>query len=139
MATGGGWYIPEEGTDEFGSKFVGENSGGKATFGFIAKQKDGKSSGNLEFKYHADNFNFKSTSYDSVTVSSTQAIFWGVGTIEGREGTFKFRVNAFDADKTPNASDNDRFAIRIWTDDVDNPVHRSQGDLSGGQIVVHKK
>ena len=139
MATGGGWYIPEAGNDEFGPKFIGEIPDGKATFGFIAKQKDGKSSGNLEFQYHADNFKFKSTAYESVTVSSTQAIFWGVGTIEGREGTFKFRVNAFDADKTPNTSDNDRFAIRIWTDDVDNPVHRSQGDLSGGQIVVHKK
>ena len=41
VATGGGWFIPETGTDAEGkNKDEGlVNPGGKATFGFVAKQK----------------------------------------------------------------------------------------------------
>ena len=103
----------------------------------MAKLRDGTSSGQLEFQYKTDDLNLKSTSYDWVTVSSTQVIFEGTGTING-SGNCKFRVWAFDGDKTGGM---DRFAIRIWTGDAgyDMPTYRAEGDLGGGQIVVHKK
>jgi hypothetical protein len=133
MATGGGWFIPEEGT------FLGQTPGGKATFGFVAKQDDKKgSSGQLEFQYHADNLNLKSTSYEWVTLSNTQVIFEGEGALNDEPG-YKFRVWAFDGDKAGGQPD--RFTIRIWTGggSFESPTYRAEGDLGGGQIVVHKK
>jgi hypothetical protein len=135
MATGGGWFIPED------DNAVGlTNLGGKATFGFVAKQDDKKgSSGHLEFQYHADNLNLKSTSYDWVTLSNTQVIFEGEGALNGEPG-YKFRVWAFDGDKAGGQPD--RFTIRIWTGvggSFESPTYRAEGDLGGGQIVVHKK
>jgi len=132
MATGGGWFIPEP--DNSSGLTL---NGSKATFGFVAKQKSGQSSGQLEFQYKADMLNLKSTSYDWVAVSSTQAMFEGTGTING-SGEYKFRVWAFDGDKTGGV---DRFTIRIWTgnDNIEKPTYRAEGDLGGGQIVVHKK
>jgi len=132
MATGGGWYIPEDDTAH------GISLGGKATFGFVAKQKKGNSSGNLEFQYHADGLNLKSDSYDWVTLAATQVMFEGIGTLNGQYG-YKFRVRAVDGGKI--GTNTDRFEIRIWTNsgDFDMPTYRAEGDLSGGQIVVHKK
>jgi hypothetical protein len=135
MATGGGWFIPEPDKSE---GLI--NPGGKATFGFVAKQDDKKgSSGHLEFQYHSDNLNLKSTSYDWVTLSNTQVIFEGEGTLNDEPG-YKFRVWAFDGDKAGGQPD--RFTIRIWTGvggSFENPTYRAEGDLGGGQIVVHKK
>ena len=133
MATGGGWFIPDEGTS------IGITPGGKATFGFVAKQKDNKSSGQLEFQYKTDDLNLKSTSYDWVTLSNTQVIFQGTGRLNGVDG-YKFRVWAFDGDKAGGQPD--RFTIRIWTGNNDSypmPTYRAEGDLGGGNIVVHKK
>jgi len=132
MATGGGWFIPED-------SLVGLTEGGKATFGFVAKQDDKKgSTGQLEFQYHDDNLNLKSTSYYWVNVAATQAMFEGEGTINGDDG-YKFRVRAVDGDKLGTGTD--RFEIRIWTNggSFDSPTYRAEGDLQGGQIVVHKK
>lgn len=134
MATGGGWFIPEAANS---SNLTLDGS--KATFGFVAKQKNDTSSGQLEFQYHADELNLKSTSYDWVTLSNTQVIFQGVGRLNGEPG-YKFRVWAFDGDKAGGQPD--RFTIRIWTandDGYDNPTYRAEGDLGGGNIVVHKK
>jgi hypothetical protein len=133
MATGGGWFIPET-----ASAHGLVNPGGKATFGFVAKQKDSKSSGQLEFQYHADGLNLKSTSYNWVTLSNTQVIFQGEGRLNDEEG-YKFRVWAFDGDKAGGQPD--RFTIRIWTgsDSYESPTYRAEGDLGGGQVVVHKK
>lgn len=134
MATGGGWFVPEAGNA------INITPGGKATFGFVAKQDDKKgSSGHLEFQYHADNLNLKSTSYDWVTLSNTQVIFEGEGTLNDEPG-YKFRVWAFDGDKAGGQPD--RFTIRIWTGvggSFESPTYRAEGDLGGGQIVVHKK
>ncbi len=129
-ASGGGWFIPDI--------WHGIAPGGKATFGFVARDKKGDVSGHLEFQYHADGLNLKSISYDSVKVSATQAMFEGVGTING-EGSYRFRVRAVDGDKLGTCTD--RFEIRIWmnSDSFDMPTYRAEGDLSGGQIVVHKK
>jgi len=132
-ATGGGWFIAEN-----DGNFVGTTPGGKATFGFMAKQKTGTSSGQLEFQYHADSLNLKSASYEWVTISSTQAIFEGTGILNGADG-YRFRVWAFDGDKAGGQPD--RFTIRIWiaSNSYESPTHRAEGDIGGGQIVVHKK
>ena len=133
MATGGGWFYAED-TGGIGNV----TPGGKATFGFVAKHKDNKSSGQLQFQSKTDDLNLKSTSYDWVTLSNTQVIFQGEGRLNGVPG-YKFRVHAFDGDKTGTGVD--RFTIRIWTsgDNYDMPTYRAEGDLGGGQIVVHKK
>jgi len=133
MATGGGWFYAEN-----SNNFVGNSPGGKATFGFVAKQKSGISSGNLEFQYQADKINLKSSTYDWVTLAATQVMFEGIGTINGT-GSYKFRVRAVDGDKL--GSGTDRFEIRIWTGggSFDSPTYRMEGNLEGGQIVVHKK
>lgn len=133
MATGGGWFVAED-----GDHFTGETPGGKASFGFMAKQKDGKSSGQLEFQYHADGLTLKSTSYDWVTVAGSQVLFEGTGALNDVEG-FRFRVRAVDGDLLGTGVD--RFEIRIWTSGgaFDSPLYRMEGDLAGGQIVVHKK
>ena len=132
MATGGGWFIPEP-ANSTGLTL----DGSKATFGFVAKQKNDTSSGQLEFQYKTDGLNLKSTSYDWVTLSNTQVIFQGEGRLNGIDG-YKFRVHAFDGDKIGGV---DRFTIRIWTgnDDYPMPTYRAESDLGGGNIVVHKK
>lgn len=134
MATGGGWYIPDTTKD---NKLT--VPGAKATFGFNARQKDASSSGNLQFVYHGDNLSLTSTSYDWVTISTTQALFEGVGVLAtplGSTANVRFRVAATDGNQI---SQPDHFTIRIWTGDYNEPVHLSEGDLGGGQIVVHKK
>lgn len=128
MATGGGWFVPEP---DNSSGLV--TDGTKATFGFVAKNQKGKSSGNLEFHYNSSDLNLNSTSLEWVQVSATQVMFEGTGTINGA-GAYKFRVRAVDASP-------DRFEIRIWTGGgtFDAPLYRAEGNLGGGQIVVHKK
>lgn len=131
--TGGGWFIPEI------DNAVGISEGGKATFGFVAKQDEKKgSTGQLEFQYHADGLNLKSISYDWVAVATTQVMFKGIGLLNGGLG-YTFRVRAFDGDKIGTGVD--RFEIRIWTigGDFENPTYRAEGDLGGGQIIIHKK
>ncbi|MFC1531148.1 post-COAP-1 domain-containing protein [Gemmatimonadota bacterium] len=133
MATGGGWFIPEPSNAE-GLTL----DGSKATFGFNAKQAKGQSTGHLEFQYHGDGLTLNSTSYDWVTLATTQVMFEGIGTLNGEPG-IKFRVRAVDGDKIGTGID--RFEIRIWTggDNFDAPTYRAEGDLGGGQIVVRKK
>jgi hypothetical protein len=132
MATGGGWFVPDP-----TNSLLPTLDGSKATFGFVAKLKSGTSSGQLEFQYKADGLNLKSSSYDWVAVSATQVIFEGTGTLNG-VGDYKFRVWAFDGDKTGGV---DRFTIRIWTGNggYESPTYGAEGDLGGGQVVVHKK
>jgi hypothetical protein len=133
MATGGGWFLAED-TGGLGNV----TPGGKATFGFVAKQKNESSTGNLVFQYNTDGIDLKSSNYDWVNVATAQAMFEGVGRLNGMDG-FKFRVRAVDGDKIGTGTD--RFEIRIWTTggDFASPTHRAEGDLGGGQIVVHKK
>lgn len=134
MATGGGWFIPET-ANSVGLVF----DGSKANFGFVARNRKAVASGNLEFQYNASDINLKSSSYDWAQLSTSQAIFEGTGTINDA-GSYKFRVRAVDGDKL-GVGVSDRFEIRIWTtgSSFDGPLHRAEGNLGGGQIVVHKK
>lgn len=134
MATGGGWFFAEA-----NGGHGNVTPGGKATFGFVARQKSDKSSGQLEFQYKTDGLNLNSTSYDWVAVAATQVMFEGIGRLNGAD-SYKFRVRAVDGDAVGGAAP-DRFEIRIWIGDDtwDMPTYRAEGYLEGGQIVVHKK
>lgn len=128
FVTGGGWIIPDVA--------IGE----KATFGFVSKYKKGSTtpSGNLEFQYSYEDMNLKSTEMYWLVISDNSAIFQGKGTING-EGLYTYRVDATDGDKT--AGKPDHFKITIWQgeDTESEPIHKYQGDLTGGSIIVHKK
>ena len=129
FATGGGWFYPDS---------ESTLPGGKATFGFAAKYRDGRSSGNLEFQYKDADINLKSTTIDWLVISDVSAQFQGTGTINGT-GMFTFRVLAKDNGE-PGAGA-DHFDIRIWqgTDTGSDPIHKAKNILAGGNIVVHRK
>ena len=136
MVNGGGAFYAED-HDEL-DEDDGITPFGKATFAFVAKRKDSENLGQLKFVYELDNLRLESTSYDWVAISWVQGDFEGVGTLNG-VGEYRFRVRAVDGDKLSTGTD--RFEIRIWTDgsDWDHPVHRAEGYVTQGQIVVHKK
>lgn len=130
FATGGGWFYPDS------ESTLPED--GKATFGFVAKYKQGSSTGNLEFQYNNADINFKSLSIDWLAINEVGAQFQGTGTING-EGMYTFRVMA--KDRANPGIGMDSFDITIWenTDTEGEPVHKAKNDLMGGNIIVHKK
>jgi hypothetical protein len=113
--------------------------GSKANFGFIARNKSSVASGNLEFQYNASNIDLKISTYDWAQSSSSQAIFEGTGTING-SGSCKLRVGAVNGGRL-GAEVSGRFEIRTWITgrSFDSGLHRAEGNLSGGQIVVRKE
>ncbi len=129
FATGGGWLIPD-------AESTVPN--GRANFGFLAKYKDGGSTGNLEFQYKDAEINLKSSSIDWLTITGISAIFQGTATING-DGLYTFRVTAKDNAEPGAGADN--FDIRIWqgTGTDSDPYHKAKNVISGGNIVVHKK
>jgi len=116
---------------------------GRATFGFVAKYIKGKSTGNLEFQYHAaEGFNLKSVNIDWLVVTGGKiAQFGGTATIDGVPGHY-FRVKAIDNGEPGIGVD--VFWIKIWEGTVieaekTDPWHNSQNTLSGGNIMVKIK
>ncbi len=136
FVTGGGWiYSPAY-------ALLGSPAAGRATFGFVAKYKQGATTpqGNTEFHFQAGDFRFKSTSYDWLVIAGSKAMFKGEGYIDGMGGGFKFMLTAVDGPQ-------DKFRIKIWdpvTDDVIYDNKRGEGDeaeptvIGGGSIVIHK-
>jgi len=149
--TGGGWiasparaYRPDP------------DLSGKATFGFVAKYRQGKTlpEGNTEFQFKAGSLNFKSTGdYMWLVVSGSghKATYKGSGKINGA-GSYGVSVTAIDAANTPS-SNVDLFRIKIWDQSNDDAVvYDNQlgtdcptGDdadpctaIGGGSIVIHK-
>ena len=138
FVTGGGWIYSPNGA------LLDSTSEGKANFGFVAKYLKGATvpTGNTEFRFQAGNFSFKSSSYEWLVVAGSKAIFKGEGSIEGRDGKFKFMLTAVDDDKKGDA-----FRIKIWdplTDEVIYDNKRGESDdaeptvIGGGSIVIHK-
>ena len=143
--TGGGWIMSPA-----GAYVAAPSLTGKANFGFVAKYKKGSTQvdGNTEFQFHAGDLNFKSISHDamSLVIAGAQAIYKGVGTINGQAG-YSFMVSAIDGNlkSTPVA---DKFRIKIWNTATSAAVYDNQlgaadnldatTALGGGSIVIHE-
>ena len=139
FVTGGGWIDSPAGAYKPNLALAG-----KATFGFVSKYKQGRTTpdGNTEFQFHAGDMNFHSDSYEWLVVTgSDYAMFKGTGTINGGlcpDGKlYLFRVWAGDDDP-------DTFRIRIWCEDTDGVEtdHYDNGydqEIGAGSIVVHTK
>jgi PKD repeat protein len=122
---------------------------GKAGFGFVSKYQKGQTTpgGNTQFRFHAADIAFHSTSYDWMVVAGPKAIFKGSGEVNG-DGNFGFLLSAIDGDQ-PGGGGVDRFRIKIWdkdnfdivvydnglgdADDADPPT-----ELTHGSIKIHK-
>jgi hypothetical protein len=147
FVTGGGWigsppgaYAPDPSLE------------GRASFGFVAKYKKGRSepAGTTEFQFRTADLNFYSDSYDWLVVAGHKAMFKGTGSIND-QGSYGFLLSAVDAKLTPS-TDTDLFRIKIWVRDsgdavvYDNQVACSVMDegadlctaIGGGNIVIHK-
>jgi len=151
FVTGGGWIDSPE-----GALAADPTLTGKATFGFVAKYKPGRSvpEGSTEFQFKAADLNFKAQGdFEWLTVSGSghKATFRGTGTINGA-GTYGVTVTVIDAANTPS-TDVDFFRIKIIDkDDGDGLVYDNQqgtdcgvGDeadpctaIGGGNIKIHK-
>lgn len=90
FVTGGGWINSMQGS------LVGSTLSGQASFGFISKYQKGANqpTGNTEFNFHVANFDFKSTSYQWLVVSGTQAQYKGTGTINNGTTVYNFLLTA---------------------------------------------
>jgi hypothetical protein len=149
FVTGGGWINQPAGG-------YPDLPGNKATFGFVSKYKNGKSStttpvpeGETEFQFKAGDINFHSSAYDAgslVIAGGKKATYRGDGTVNG-EGGYRFVLIAVDGDAPPSTGP-DRFRIKITKGGsvvYDNrPGSSEDPDLSatdvlgGGSIVIHK-
>jgi hypothetical protein len=105
FVTGGGWI-----DSPVNAEYQYMQTGGKATFGFVAKYKKGANvpDGNTEFQFKAGDLNFKSVSYEWLVVAGNMAQFKGEGTING-QGVYQFMITADDDNP-------DTFRIKIWDD-----------------------
>jgi parallel beta-helix repeat protein len=122
---------------------------GKAGFGFVSKYQKGQTTpgGNTQFRFHAGDISFHSTSYDWLIVAGQKAMFKGSGEVNG-EGNYGFLISAIDGD-IPGAHDEDLFRIKIWDkDNFDTVIYdNGMGDaddadpgtpLTHGSIKIHK-
>jgi len=138
FVTGGGWIDSPVNAD-----YQYMQTGGKATFGFVAKYKKGANvpDGNTEFQFKAAGFNFHSDTYEWLVVNQggANAQFRGEGTVNGaldsNGNAYKFMIWA--GDGLP-----DTFRIKIWSelDGIETVVYDNGTDqeIGGGSIVVHK-
>jgi hypothetical protein len=128
FVTGGGWIdSPPEAYE------IDPTLTGKASFGFVARYNRGATvpDGNTQFHFKAGDLNFRSSSYEWLVVSGTNAQFKGEGTING-EGSYQFMLTADDGSP-------DTFRIHIWGDGGKIYDNGPQQALSGGSVVIHKK
>lgn len=137
FVTGGGWFgSPKEAYKD------NLNAEGKATFGFVSKYKKGQSTptGNTQFNFNAEYLHFHSSEYYWLVIAGAKAMYKGIGTISGREGSYKFILTAWDGDLIDSE---DTFRIKIWAEDIDgteNVIYDNGKDtpLNGGEIMIHK-
>jgi PKD repeat protein len=128
FVTGGGWI-----DSPVNAEYQYMQTGGKATFGFVAKYKKGANvpDGSTEFQFKTSDLNFKSVSYEWLVVAGNKAQFKGEGTING-QGSYQFMISADDDNP-------DTFRIKIWDENGTVYDNGSQQSLGGGGIVVHSK
>ncbi|MDO9374549.1 MAG: MBG domain-containing protein, partial [Ferruginibacter sp.] len=142
FVTGGGWI-----NSPAGAYLASPLLTGKANFGFVSKYKKGSNvpEGNTEFQFQAGNLNFTSTGYSagSLVVAGSQAIYKGVGTINGVAG-YSFMISAVDG-QVNGGGNIDKFRIKIWNASgpvYDNNMGKDDNSLptttlGGGSIVIH--
>lgn len=128
FVTGGGWIMSPEGAYAANTDLTG-----KATFGFVSKYLKGAKipTGNTEFQFHAASFNFKSTVYEWLVVSGSQAQYKGSGTVNGSEG-YGFLLTA--GDGSP-----DTFRLKVWEKSTGATIYDngSNQPLGSGSIIIH--
>ena len=137
FVTGGGWIDSPAGAYK-----PDETLTGQATFGFVAKYKNGETfpSGNTAFEFDLAGMAFASQSYEWLLVNQggSNAQFKGSGLVNGAPdpngNAYKFMLWA--GDGSP-----DTFRIRTWWEDADveHDVYDNGFDqaIGGGNIVVH--
>ncbi|RYE16178.1 MAG: T9SS type A sorting domain-containing protein [Sphingobacteriales bacterium] len=149
FVTGGGWVnsLP-------GSYVSKPTTTGKANFGFVAKYKKGSTvtlEGETEFNFTAGDLNFKSTSYENMTlvISGAKASYRGVGTINGLPQQYKFTLVATDG-QVNGGGGYDKVRMKITTLDglttiydnqlgtADNAELGINTVLGGGSVVIHE-
>lgn len=145
FVTGGGWIDSPVGAYPEGASLTG-----KATFGFVSKYQKGAitPTGNTEFQFHAASLDFHSDSYQWLVIAGARAQYKGLGSIQGRAGTYGFLVTAIDGQLTGGGGV-DKFRIKIWDTATsaiiyDNQIGQLEDSgaattLGGGSIVVHSK
>ncbi|MCK4443874.1 MAG: hypothetical protein KAW09_04990, partial [Thermoplasmata archaeon] len=141
--TGGGWFESPPGA------LAGDSTvTGRAGFGFFSKYDKGADvpKGSAEFRFHAGDIRFHSTSYDWLVVAGFKAMFKGEGKLNGEEG-YGFLISAIDGD-LPGGDGVDKFRIKIWdleTEEViydNNPEGGEEDDpitpVVHGQIKINR-
>jgi hypothetical protein len=121
---------------------------GKASFKFIAKYKKKANipSGETEFVFAPADMTFKSTSYDWLVVSGAEALYKGVGTING-EDKYGFELIVVD-EKFKREGGLDKFRIKIWNTTTGKTVYDNglggpedvppTTSIAGGDISIEK-
>jgi hypothetical protein len=144
FVTGGGWI-----NSPVGAYRPNLSVSGKAIFGFESKYQKGATvpSGNTEFNFQAGDMNFKSSSYEWLTVSGSRAQFKGTGTINGA-GSYGFILTAVDGNLS-NQVTPDLIRIKIWDKVSNSIVYDNQygaadnssltTQLAGGSIMIQTK
>jgi hypothetical protein len=150
FVTGGGWISSPLGACTYSAE-CNPAVTGKATFGFVSKYKNTKTTtpappeGNTNFHFNAGNFKFDSDSYEWLVISGAKARYRGTGQINGA-GSYGFELTAWDG-QAPGGPGQDMFRIKIWQGNPGNAVYdneRTSPDgeattaLGGGSIVIHK-
>lgn len=143
FVTGGGWIHSPA-----GAYVDNPDAEGRANFGFVSKYLRGATvpTGQTQFQFQAEKFNFHSTSYEWLVVAGHRAQFKGEGRVNGQSG-YGFMLTAIDGDKMGDERE-DRFRIKIWeltseTIIYDNQMGASDDseastELQGGSIVIHE-
>ena len=132
FATGGGWILPK-------ADGLNTHPNARANFGFNAKYKAGKPTGNIEFRYSDGYVDLKSSSIQQLVITGGKlAQFKGWASVN-RQAGYWFFAKAID---NGEPGTNDTFEIKIWAPGANpegDPSERAGGVLQGGNIVVHTK
>jgi hypothetical protein len=129
---------------------------GKVNFGFVAKYDPDDNTlyqvkGSTRFNFKEEDFSFKSTSHQAMTLVVTgekKATYRGIGTVNN-SGSHQFVVVVIDGD-APGGNGIDRFRIKVFASGNSNEVIydneyglAENADVSttlgGGSIVIHKE
>ena len=135
--TGGGW---------FDSPLGASSNSGLASFGFVAKQDQGSATPKGQLQFRVGRLNFRSTSFDRLSVTGNKAQLSGTGTVNGR-GTFDFLLTVVDRKRSGGP---DRVRITIWNAGTNATLYDSGGGaasddedaltpLAGGDATIHER